>query len=190
MNKEVIRLVCQECNEHPATIHFTKIINGEKTEFHLCEKCSKEKGDMMLFNNGPFSIHSLLAGLINPTNNFEHKQKSPLQGIEEVYCPSCKMTYSQFTNLGRFGCSECYKVFDKQLMPILRRLHSGNSCHTGKIPQRMGGSINLQRQIDDLKTALQASIQQEEFEKAAELRDEIRALEKEMSNSINGGEHS
>ena len=187
-----MKLVCQECNENPATIHFTKIINGEKTEFQLCENCSKKKGDMVLFNNvnGPFSIHNLLAGLMNLDNNFEQKQKSSIQETEELHCQKCKMTYSQFTNLGRFGCSECYKVFDKQLMPILRRLHSGNSSHTGKIPQRIGGSINLQRQIDDLKKALQVSIQQEEFERAAELRDEIRTLEKAMSSSINGGEHS
>lgn len=37
-------MLCQECNKRPATLHFTKIVNGEKTEFHICETCAKEKG--------------------------------------------------------------------------------------------------------------------------------------------------
>ena len=43
-------MVCQECNQRPATLHFTKIVNGEKEEFHLCEKCAQEKGDMYFIN--------------------------------------------------------------------------------------------------------------------------------------------
>ena len=41
-------MICQECNQRPATLHFTKIINGEKTEVHLCEKCAQEKGEMFM----------------------------------------------------------------------------------------------------------------------------------------------
>lgn len=39
----------------------------------------------------------------------------------------------------------------------------------------------FKRQIDELKLELQQSIAQEEFETAAELRDQIRQLEKEMA---------
>ena len=45
-------MICQECNQRPAALHFTKIINGEKTEVHLCEKCAQEKGEMFMFNGG------------------------------------------------------------------------------------------------------------------------------------------
>lgn len=41
-------MLCQECNKRPATLHFTKIVNGEKTEFHICESCAREKGEMIL----------------------------------------------------------------------------------------------------------------------------------------------
>lgn len=40
-------MVCQECGNRPATLHFTKIVNGEKTEFHICEHCAREKGDFL-----------------------------------------------------------------------------------------------------------------------------------------------
>ena len=38
-------MICQECNKRPATLHFTKIINGEKEQFQLCEQCAQEKGE-------------------------------------------------------------------------------------------------------------------------------------------------
>ncbi len=38
-------MLCQECGEKQATLHFTKIVNGEKTEFHICESCAREKGE-------------------------------------------------------------------------------------------------------------------------------------------------
>ena len=41
-------MVCQECNQRPATLHFTKIVNGEKEEFHLCEKCATRKRRMYI----------------------------------------------------------------------------------------------------------------------------------------------
>ncbi|MNH40634.1 UvrB/uvrC motif protein [compost metagenome] len=90
------------------------------------------------------------------------------------------MTYSQFSKLGRFGCSSCYKYFNSALDPLFKRVH-GSTSHVGKIPKRAGAQIVFKRQIDELKLELQQSIAQEEFETAAELRDQIRQLEKEMA---------
>jgi protein arginine kinase activator len=65
-------------------------------------------------------------------------------------------------------------------------VHSGNHTHAGKLPERIGGGIQLQRQIETLKEELKGLIEQEEFEKAAELRDEIRLLEKQMNEQKEG----
>jgi len=98
------------------------------------------------------------------------------------------MTFPQFLKVGRFGCSHCYEAFKEQLKPVLRRLHSGNWTHNGKIPKRIGGGIHLRKQIEELKSILKDSINNEEFEKAAEIRDEIRNLEKNLAASHEGGE--
>ena len=58
-------MVCQECGKRPATLHFTKIVNGEKNEFHICENCAREKGEMIPGTSNGFSIHSLLSGLLD-----------------------------------------------------------------------------------------------------------------------------
>ncbi|MGG5254573.1 UvrB/UvrC motif-containing protein [Neobacillus sp. SM06] len=178
-------MICQECNQNPATLHFTKIVNGEKTEVHLCEKCAQEKGEMFMLHGGSgFSFNNLLAGILNMEPAFQHPNQNAFHQEEVLQCEKCSMTYPQFVNAGRFGCSHCYETFKEQLKPVLRRLHGGNWAHHGKIPKRAGGGIHLRKKIEELKGLLKEKITNEEFEKAAEIRDEIRSLEKEAA----GGE--
>ncbi|MGN1399952.1 MAG: UvrB/UvrC motif-containing protein [Bacillus sp. (in: firmicutes)] len=135
-----------------------------------------------------FSIHNLLSGLLNVNSGFPSNQHSPRVNKGAVECPNCHMTYEEFVQIGKFGCAECYKTFSSQLEPIVRRLHSGNAAHTGKIPGRIAGGINLRKQIDELRAELQKCIQKEEFEKAVTLRDEIRKLESEYHTPAEGSD--
>ncbi|ADC49737.1 MULTISPECIES: UvrB/UvrC motif-containing protein [Alkalihalophilus] len=175
---------CQECGEREATLHFTKIVNGKKAEFHICEHCAREKGEHIPGSNS-FSIHQLLSGLLHldkPINTSQDKVNRP----KELVCHNCGMKYEQFTRTGRFGCAACYKSFEDKLDPILKRVHSGNHTHSGKIPVRVGGGIQLQREIDSLKAQMKQYIEREEFEQAAETRDQIRALEEQKKNQGEG----
>ena len=95
---------CQDCQQRQATLHFTKIINGEKTEFHICEQCAREKGEQFPGTNS-FSIHQLLSGLLN----FEQPVQGKSASINNLTCDNCGMTYEQFTRIGRFGCAHCYE---------------------------------------------------------------------------------
>lgn len=182
-------MICQVCNERPATLHFTKIINGEKTEFHYCDVCAQEKGEMfMLDGNSGFSINNLLAGLLSFDPAFQQAKQDSIPRNEVLQCNHCKMTFKQFVNVGRFGCTHCYETFGERLVPILKRLHSGNNEHQGKVPERIGGTIHLKRKIQQLKLDLKTAIDNEEFEKAAEIRDEVRALDASLLNE--GSEYS
>jgi len=166
---------CQECHMRPATLHFTKIVNGKKMEVHLCERCAKEKGEVMAGSNA-FSIHNLLSGFLNFEQLTGQRENDPFSG--DVQCPKCGLTYSEFAKIGKFGCAQCYRAFNHLLDPILRKVHAGNTAHTGKIPKRTGKNISTKRKIQSLKEELQYLIEREEFEKAAVIRDQIRALEK------------
>lgn len=172
-------MLCQECGKRPATLHFTKIINGEKTEFHICETCAREKGELIPGTSNGFSIHSLLSGLLD----FDPTIKSAAAGTQNpqsIRCEECGMTYAQFSKIGRFGCSSCYKYFNDRLDPLFKRVH-GSTTHAGKVPVRSGGRMKVRRRIDDLKKELQLKIHAEEFEAAAQIRDQIRELEKEIA---------
>lgn len=172
-------MMCQECGKKPSTFYFEKIINGEKTEYHLCENCAREKGEIIPGAPNGFSIHNLISGLLD----FDPGGKSAFGGTkpQPARCEECGLTYAQFSKLGRFGCSSCYKYFADRLDPLLRRVH-GNIVHVGKVPIRTGGKINQQRKIEQLKRELQIKIEREEFEAAASIRDQIRELEREISN--------
>ncbi|REK69182.1 UvrB/UvrC motif-containing protein [Paenibacillus paeoniae] len=170
-------MFCQECGKRPATLHFTKIVNGEKTEFHICESCAREKGEGIPGTPNSFSIHSLLSGLLDFNSP---SSAAPESTPHPVHCEECGLTYAQFSKIGRFGCSSCYSAFSDRLDPLLKRVHS-STTHSGKIPKRSGGQIQCKREIEQLRKDMHSYIEQEEFENAAELRDRIRELERKLA---------
>jgi protein arginine kinase activator len=171
---------CQECKERQATLHFTKIVNGEKIEFHVCEVCAQQKSDLLPGMHNSFSIHNLLSGFLDLEKGPETLGRSQSPTLR---CPRCGLTYSQFSSSGRFGCAECYEAFGERLEPVLSKVHSGNVTHQGKIPHRSGTVLKTKRELDEYKKKLKAAINNEAFEDAAELRDHIRKLEQELGGS-------
>ncbi|OCT10819.1 hypothetical protein A8709_03745 [Paenibacillus pectinilyticus] len=168
-------MVCQECGKRPATLHFTKIVNGDKNEFHICENCAREKGEMIPGTSNGFSIHNLLSGLL------DFEPLSSTTKPQAIRCDNCGLTYSQFSKLGRFGCGSCYQNFSEKLDPLFKRVH-GNIVHVGKVPKRSGGIIQCRREIELLKKDMMTCIEGEEFEQAAQIRDQIREIEKKIAS--------
>lgn len=162
---------CDECGKRPASVHITKVEGGKKTDIHLCDQCAMQKNVLSLSTN--FSINDLLAGILNSGSASPIK----LDTVQDVKCNICGLSYSRFKETGRFGCSGCYKVFGERLNPLFKRVH-GNTAHTGKIPNKAGGRIKVLREIEKLKQELELAIKNEEYEKAASLRDRIREMQK------------
>jgi protein arginine kinase activator len=169
-------MICERCHERTATVHVTKIVNGEKTGYHLCEHCAKEQGEILnpFVAGNAFDFNKLLSGLLNMESSPGYASVQ----TANVRCGTCGMTYSQFTQLGRFGCPDCYDSFATRLDPLLRRIQTGNT-HSGKVPAKSGDQFQHQRQLESLRRSLGQAVAEENFERAAELRDEIRAMEQE-----------
>src|SRR5699024_1133629 len=110
-------------------------------------------------------------------NSMADFSTSPFQS-KELTCSSCGMTYHEFAKNGKFGCAHCYQAFAERLDPIFKRVHGGNTEHKGKVPKRAGHHMRTQQEIKLMRETLQKYVDKEEFEKAAELRDQIRSLEK------------
>lgn len=169
-------MLCENCGKRVATVHYTQIINGVKTEMHLCEVCAKQKGGIEF--DTPFSVTNFLAGILEPTLGFPSIKPAPEL---QITCKGCGMTFEEFKRSGRFGCAMCYNSFSEKLYPIFRRIH-GNTKHVGKVPRRMGSDISIKREIDKLKIELNIAIKNEEYERAAKIRDKIKDLEKKLSS--------
>lgn len=165
-------MICDDCKKNAATVHYTTIINGQKQELHLCEECAGKRNELNLFT--PFSMSDFLASFLDMGQG---SHAMPFGAVKAPKCSSCGMTYTQFQKIGRLGCSNCYNSFKDQLSPVLRRLH-GSLQHSGKIPRKAGAELRVRREMEQLKAELSKAIQMEAFEKAAELRDKIRELEK------------
>ena len=161
-------MLCNECEKNNATVHITKIINGVKTEAHLCEECAKKQQSLFNVN---FSMESLLAGMLN--------EGFPKDYVTEDFCQYCGMTFDEFREIGKFGCSNCISTFRERLMPAVKNIQ-GYDTHTGKIPKKAGGKYKLQMDLEKLKKELKFKIEQEKYEDAAVIRDKIREMESKM----------
>lgn len=168
-------MLCQLCGKNPATTHIKTIRNGTLTEYNLCSVCAHERG---LVKDLSFDFGSLLGGLMG---------SSPARSTT-LRCPKCGVSFAEISESGKIGCAECYKVFLKQLLPTIQRIH-GTTQHKGKVPGTSAlrivdpaGAMAVVQQpspLEEKRAALQSAIQAQNFEQAAVLRDEIRALEKE-----------
>ena len=161
-------VMCKACGIRPSKIHYTEIVNNSMVTMDLCVECAEEKG-VEVQNTGSYGLGDLVAGLIDTSAETE------VEKIGKVRCPSCGFDYSDFKKEGRFGCPECYHAFEPQLLPMLRQIH-GSTEHQGKTPHRLGEKATMRKELMDLKDDLKRAVEQEEYEKAAEIRDRINEL--------------
>lgn len=170
---------CDKCQQRPANVHITQIVNGEKQETHLCDQCAQ---------TAKVNLGSPQFPLNNLTNLFGFLTMSPQvidTRVVEDKCPNCQIPFPKIGELGYVGCSECYRHFSSQLEPVLRKIH-GPGRHRGKIPRRMGTSFILRKEIEEYKIALKQAVDREAYEEAAHIRDQIKALEEKIARGEQG----
>jgi len=152
--------MCDECGKNPANIHVTQITNSETTLHHLCEECAKKKGIAITIEDGV---------------KLEAPQHAPAPAAPEIVCPQCGLKLSEFRESGWLGCAGCYASFSEQVGEMLVQMH-GTGTHQGK---RYEGKVRPRKGrvgLKTLKTLLENAVRNEDFERAAQLRDTIRSL--------------
>jgi protein arginine kinase activator len=160
----------------PATVHFSKVVNGEKSDRYLCEDCAREEGAFHFMLGPQFTVQHVLGGLMGQP----YPQRESI-AADNRRCPACGYTYRELAESGRLGCDQCYQVFQTDLMPLVQRLH-GRVEHRGKVPKRGARKLAMRREVDALRARLADAIQREAFEEAAALRDQIRRMEEGADN--------
>jgi protein arginine kinase activator len=165
-------MLCCICKEREATVHLTQIAGEKMQKVDLCEECAKTKGV-----NDPtgFSLADLLLGL---GASQEIEQSS---GGVELKCPRCGFTQADFKKAGRLGCPDCYRTFADGLDGLLKSMHKGTR-HVGKVPETLRQTRDISDRLKHLQKKLAKAIQDENFEQAAQLRDEIKQITAKLSN--------
>lgn len=190
-------MLCERCKIREANIQYTEVIGGVKKEHHFCSQCAKELdfGPYSAIFDGEFPLGKLLSGLLGISE--EQKESSTSQ----IVCPTCGTSYDEFVKDSRFGCPDCYSVFDLLMSDNIKQLQ-GSEKHrgkqpknrqvrmaelTGEVPDILAGKAepvvnDPAEQIRVLEAKLKEAVRREEYEAAAQYRDQIRALKEGMND--------
>ncbi len=160
-----MNITCQACNKTMATVHLTDLMGGEKQERHLCSECAEDEGVIM---KPKVQLNEMLQKFV--------MHKSMAQELADLTCPHCGLSFVEFRRHGLLGCPHDYDVFKKALEPLIERSHEDNIQHVGKIPVRAGEHVRTRQNAARLERELKQAIQDEAYEKAARLRDELDNL--------------
>lgn len=161
-------MLCQECKKNEATVLLNTNINGVTSTKYLCQQCAQNHGLGSFMTAG-----DLLAGM------FSQMGASPMFHMQEKTCPECGYTLSQFKRNSLLGCDKCYTHFREELKPMIKRIHGTvfNKPDTD--------NASKTDDLSKLKAQLQEAIAKEDYERAAQLRDLIKDMEKKVKKGEN-----
>ncbi len=164
---------CQKCGINEATTHIKQTINGHKSEVWLCHQCAGEENVFSAFKPAAdYDFENFFSNLWGaPTTALK-------QTTTESICQTCGTTLQDIQNRGKLGCSDCYTTFERILQRPLKEMH-GSVTHTGKLPKSAAKGLRLNHEIDKFKDELSRAVLDQNFEKAAELRDKIKEMEQQ-----------
>lgn len=163
-------MLCEHCGKNEAVIHLTQIVNNQMGTFHLCEACAAEKGLEPEPGIAGFPLTDFLAQM-------GQEPETKPQKAASLVCEYCGLTLRDFKKTGRLGCSHCYVTFEQHLRSLFRRLHGGTQ-HVGKVYLPPDPSeAERHQQLSRLRRKLDVAVEREDFERAAQIRDQIRQLE-------------
>ena len=162
---------CQRCPKQ-ATVAITEVLGDERfEELNFCEDCAKRylaDGDAPAAPP-PKAAHATAAGAAKAA-------AALVADPAEKQCEACGVKFVEFRNTGRLGCPHDYDQFREELLPLLDSIH-GDVRHAGKSPRKKPLAQSTQLELAGLRKRLQRAIDDEAYEAAAKLRDQIRRLE-------------
>lgn len=185
---------CDKCDKE-ATVTVKAIIKGREKDFHLCNDCVKKFTDVGVDEDGNVkpgltsldkeNIESLI-GQFMPSleevidSYYEYKFNETnfaydvIANLGDDVCPTCGNSSSNIRN-GIFGCPDCYRL-DKKLTEKLLRSYNNYSTYRGKFPRKQREIRELGTRIKNLQDKLQISVQIEDYEEAATIKEQIEDL--------------
>lgn len=185
---------CQCCEKKTAQIRVCDIEENSMTDqFALCTDCwplvrkVMMDGPRLVATNAAIAeVRQMLDGAGKALKVVEPPgpPAAVAQQKAESACPECGITLSEFRKGGRFGCANDYEMFSEHLETLLERIHETTPPrHRGRLPKpRESGFVTDRLQeISRLQEQLDQAVRDEAFERAAELRDRIGALQGEGS---------
>lgn len=191
---------CDQCDQE-ATVHEVTIRQGVKVERHLCQGCAEAAGIAPREGISPADVLKIAMEAANaglggvgalgapPMGQPANPVVGGKKAAKATGCGGCGMTWDEFKAGGMLGCPRCYDDFESRLVPLIERAHEGASQHIGKAPTRQAAGDEEARtralaakveeraqRVSALRRLLDEAIKGEQYERAAQLRDELKKL--------------
>ncbi len=183
-------MICEKCKKNEAVFYYHENVNGDEKSYKLCRNCAEEmkkngefkeisqvsfSGNLESFFDDSFfggtfkAMDSLFGSLFAPTNTGFISS-----GVEEK-CPACGYNLHDISKTGKAGCPKCYDTFRRELSGVIAKIH-GNTYHNGRTPKKFREKNELKNQISALESEQREAIKNENYERAAEIRDKLKNL--------------
>lgn len=190
---------CERCGKE-ATVSVKAIVNGYERNLYLCDECMSYYTDMSAqgndseFHNVNFnksnlenliqkfvpSLDDMIDGYYEYKFNQNNHPYNYIEGLNQKTCPNCGNLESNIKS-GIFGCEKCYKLSDKLTQKVLRTYNNYDK-YTGMLPKKDREFKEVALEIKDLQERLQQSVDTEDYEQAASLKERIDDLNMKVKN--------
>ena len=151
---------CQKCGTNESNFHHSRNIDGNVTETHLCAQCAMELGyDVeQMFNQNQFmDLGNILGGMFAIGNGNSGFMPQGIPATQAKAIPSLIMFPMMGMNEQPAGC--------------------GCGCGSSTAP---GQNIEVDEEMKarrELNAQMRLAVDNEDFEKAAQIRDKIKEIE-------------
>ncbi len=169
-------LECSDCHR-PITVHYTQIWEDNVIVVAHCAEC-------------PVLQRKLHGATPAPTSG-SSKGERPAG----VLCGTCETQLDAVRSGAPLGCAECYEVFSdviafelqeaKRLLRPSEGAAKKGALHVGRSPGEVA-TLSPELPIIALNEALSETLKKEDYEQAAWLRDQIKALKEKRDEGTKG----
>ena len=167
-------MLCERCHAHPATVHMVQVVNGHRKEEHLCSECAEKEHvfqkEQSFFGHGfldspldHFFCGSMLGHLLEDpfgTRTLED------QGGQFIEVSPEKLPENESS----------YDRFKESIRPSFQKGKNEIPVKEAKEEEKMDAPAESE-ELQALRRELKSCVDREDFERACEVRDKIKAIE-------------
>lgn len=167
-------MLCERCHAHPATVHMVQVVNGHRKEEHLCSECAEKEHvfqkEQSFFGHGFFDSPldhffggSMLGHLLEDpfgTRTLED------QGGQFIEVSPEKLPENE----------DGYNRFKESIRPLFQKGKNEIPVNEPKAKEKADAPAESE-ELQALRKELKSCVDREDFERACEVRDKIKALE-------------
>ncbi|MBO4287484.1 MAG: UvrB/UvrC motif-containing protein [Kiritimatiellae bacterium] len=175
---------CEICHTADVETVYIREESGKQRELYVCRKCAAREQEAAASRKPPRFIISaghkgrstfrpVLDLLFDKAFDIiDHAIKDKFRPSVDPSCPSCGLTRNEWRKNTTLGCPVCYRAFGRELLPLILDEQNADR-HVGKVPPK----YRMTAKRDELKRAIHAAVEKQDYERAALLQEELDALQ-------------